>query len=99
MSGDGLLCSLTTSPWYTYLGVSLGDFAVKQNRTCACAENLFLTGNRFSTNEMFCSVVNYNHKCHISEKDIQIWTFLMKQLIDKISFFSGNTTDFTRPYL
>ena len=46
---------------------SNADFTVKQRKIGK--KNLYLTENRFSTNEKWCTVVNHNHMRHICAKE------------------------------
>ena len=66
-TGDGCLLFLKAFSWETDLWVSLGNFTVKKKKNIG-KENLYLTENRLSWNEMCCAADNHNYICHTCAK-------------------------------
>ena len=89
---DWLLLFLKAFSWETVLWVMLGDFYGKRRKIRK--ENLYLTENRFTTNEMWCAVVNHSYICHICAKGF-LNTNFTKAGIDKISIFHEIAPNFT----
>ena len=79
--------------WETDLLVTLGDFAVKKTRKIR-KENLYLTENRFSRNEMWCAVINNIHMCLKCAKGF-LDLNLNYTVIDKISILNEIASNFT----
>ena len=64
--GDGFLLSLKVFSWETDLCVTLCDLKVKNPKIGN--ENLYLTDNRLSRNEMWCGAENHTYMCRIYAK-------------------------------